>query len=70
MKQFVITTSKDVALNIEKFFRSGTIAENRSIALKRIIHSDGYSDVCVTQANEDKPIEPQDIFWMGFYSYN
>ena len=69
MKQFVITTSKDVALNIEKFFRS-TISENRSIALKGIIHSDGYSDVCVTQANEDKPIEASDIFWMGFYSYN
>ena len=67
MNYFVITTNKEVATQIEKFFQSGILSHNRTIELGKVSHNDGFSDVQIIAAKEDEKMNPEDIFWLGHY---
>ena len=69
---FTITTNKDVALKIEKFFKSSTLTKDRNLELGSITYEKGLvSDYAIVQIKSkvgEDYITPEDIFWLGFYS--
>ena len=69
---FTITTNKDVALKIEKFFKSSTLTKDRNLELGSITYEKGLvSDYAIVQIKSkvgEDYIKPEDIFWLGFYS--
>ena len=66
--KIIITTNKSTADCIQKFFNS-SVSERRSIRLEAINHNPGYSDVVIGPSDESEKIKPEDIFWMGYYTY-
>lgn len=73
MEKFIITTNKKTASEIEAFFKS-VVSRPRSIALGKIYHSgpvlgeEGYTTVEIIPSKPGKPIDPVDIFWMGYFT--
>jgi len=67
MNYFTITTNKETALAIEQCFHS-IMGLKRSIKLGKINHEAKYSTIQIIANPEDGKMNPEDIFWMGFYS--
>lgn len=72
MNYFTITTKKETALKIEKFFQSRVLSEGRSLKLGQIRHEDGlvsgYSVVQIISTQDNGMITTEDIFWLGYFS--
>ncbi len=66
-KSFTITTSKEAAEQIRKELNSDLFEHRRSLKIVNINHCDSYSIVCIEPMYEDKPIKPEDIFFLGYY---
>lgn len=64
---FTITTTREVADNIERVLTS-QIHAKRSIQIGGIMHEDTYSVVQIKAREKDKKIEPEDIFWVGYFT--
>ena len=74
MDYFLITTNRNTATEIERFFKS-VASINRSIKLGKVEHhpsmagsEEGYSTVQVLRSESNNPIDPADIFWMGYFT--
>lgn len=68
MNYFEITTSKEVADKIEKFFNSQVLMRDRSFKLAGIRHEHGFSVIRISALEEGALIMPDDLFWLGYYS--
>jgi hypothetical protein len=68
MALFLLTTNKEVATKIKDVCASDVLMANRSFKIKGVIHETEYSDVLLESRDEDGPIKPADLFWLGFYT--
>lgn len=67
MDSFIIITTKEVAKEIENFFNSSILTYGRSLKLGGIAQGANHCTVQIVPVKLGGSIEPQDIFWLGYY---
>lgn len=64
---FTITTTREVADNIERVLKS-PVHSKRSICVGNIRNEQNYSVVQIIAKEESQKIQPEDIFWLGYFT--
>lgn len=64
---FTITTTRKVSDNIESVL-SDALHSNRSICVGTVRHETNYSIVQIMPKEKGRKIEPEDIFWLGYFT--